>query len=94
MIKDYNLIQTIIIENGAEDIANLIKSALEKEVNASVIEADYNKKTEASLERYKKAEDKHKEELEIFNASNPLNSKTSVDKQMKVIITRFRALGF
>jgi hypothetical protein len=94
MIKDYNLIETIIREAGAEDKANLIKSALEKEVNSSVIESEYTKRKEASEDRFSKAKAVYEKELEIYNNSNYTNSEIVLDKHIKSIITKLKALGF
>ena len=94
MIKDYNLIETIIRENNAEDKSNLIKSALEKEVNSSVIESEYTKRKEASEDRFNKAKAIYEKESEIYNNSNYTNSEIVLDKHIKSIITKLKALGF
>jgi hypothetical protein len=94
MIKDTLLIDEIIYKIEATNRADLIKSALNKDVNSSVVESDYQDKVLKSDERFEKARAKFEEEKEIYDASNEKNAKEVLEKHIKVISNKLESLGF
>jgi hypothetical protein len=94
MIKNTLLIDEIIYKVEAVNRADLIKSALNKDVNSSVIESDYQDKVLKSDERFEKARAKFEEEKEIYDASNEKNAKEVLEKHIKTISNKLEILGF
>jgi hypothetical protein len=94
MIKNTLLIDEIIYKVEAVNRADLIKSALNKDVNSLVIESDYQDKVLKSDERFEKARAKFEEEKEIYDASNEKNAKEVLEKHIKTISNKLEILGF
>jgi len=94
MTTNINLIETIIREINAENKSNLIKDALTKTVNSSIVDSEYSKRKEASEDRFSKAKEAYEKELEIYNNSEYTNSRIVLEKQIKSITTKLEALGF
>lgn len=94
MIKNTTLIDTVIYELQVDSRADLIKSALNKDINSSIIDSDFQDKQTKSYERYEKARLKFEEEQEIYNQSETKNAKETLEKHIKTISTKLEALGF
>lgn len=94
MIKNSQLIETTIYELQVESRADLIKSALNKDINSSVIDSDFQDKQTKSYERYEKARLQFEKEQEIYNQSENKNAKEVLEKHIKVISNKLEQLGF
>lgn len=94
MIKNSQLIETTIYELNVESRADLIKSALNKDINSSVIDSDFQDKQTKSYERYEKARLQFEKEQEIYNQSEQKNAKEVLEKHIKTISNKLEQLGF
>lgn len=94
MYQDVNLINQIINTQGVSSKADLIKSALNKEINHSVIKSDFEDKAKKSDERFEKAKQKFYEEKDIYEKSEAKNAEDVLEKHIKSISTKLESLGF
>lgn len=94
MINNEQLINETINKLGVSDKANLIKSALSKDVNKQSLEADNASKNESSRTRYQRAKEKFEDEKRIFESSQKVNALASLEKSVKAISQKLEALGF
>jgi uncharacterized membrane protein len=94
MIKDIRLIDSVITELNVEGRADLIKSALNKDVNSSLVDVDFKDKQSKSSERFEKAKVKFDEEEAIFRQSEQKNAKEVLEKHIKTISSKLESLGF
>lgn len=94
MIRDINLINQTINKLEVQGRADLIKSALNKEVNATSLQKDFNSKQEASKKRFEQAKAKFEAEQRVYQNSERENSLTVLEKNIKTINTKLENLGF
>lgn len=94
MIRDINLINMTINNLQAGNRADLIKSALNKNVNFKQLEKDFEAKQEASKKRFQQAKEKFEQEQRIFQESEKSNSLIVLEKNIKQINQKLENLGF
>ncbi len=94
MIRDLNLIHQTINKLEARNRADLIKSALNKEVNQSQLQKDFYAKQEASKKRFEQAKEKFETEQRIYENSEKQNSLIVLEKNIKQINQKLENLGF
>lgn len=94
MYNNINIINEIIHSQGVSSKADLIKSALGKEINSESIKNDYEEKAKKSQERFEKAREKFQEEQTIFEKSEEKNAKDVLEKHIKAISIKLESLGF
>lgn len=94
MINNNELIEKVISKLGVSDKANLIKSALSKDINKKQLEADNTAKNESSKARFDKARAKWEDEKRIFESSQKVNALSALEKSIKTISSKLEALGF
>jgi len=94
MIKNQEIIDRTINKLEVNSKRDLIKSALNKEINERALEKDFLAKSESSKLRFEKARVKFEDEKRIFESSQRINAESTLEKTIKVISTKLEALGF